>query len=277
MLIFNKQCYDSHTFDQYLLSENTQKDLQLASGYRSDTLKFKDPRTNEEFNFDYAVSRMIHRKISVCDLKAILVSRISGLTIEESTIYVPSHDDRFKAITVDEFVSHVTNARAPRALVRQLYHEQISRLARNGLQNQPVQTTILRQNTDIVLESHPDHTTPSSSSASDNDNANDNFSRIQRNQYNQIAIRNTSIHRVGNNENQNDNSITRNDPILLDTSSDDDGNIVDTLLVDNERKVSTTSEEGSIVINDASSQVVNTTRPSLINLTVPTTTIATRQ
>ena len=38
-----------------------------------------------------------------------------------------------------------------------------------------------------------------------------------------------------NNENKNDNSIMRNNHILLDTSSDDDENIVDTLLVDNER------------------------------------------
>ena len=63
----------------------------------------------------------------------------------------------------------------------------------------------------------------------------------------------------------------------MDKSSDDDGNVVDTLLVNNEREISRTSEKGSIGINNASCQVVNATTPSSINLTVPTTTNATRQ
>ena len=49
MLIFNNQCYETNAFDQYLLSENRRKDQFLDSGYRSDTVKFKDPQINEEF------------------------------------------------------------------------------------------------------------------------------------------------------------------------------------------------------------------------------------
>ena len=156
MLIFNNQCYENNAFDRFLLSENARKAHYLQSGYRRDSIKFRDPRTSEEFNFDIAISQMIHRKISLFDLKEMLVSRISGLTLEESIVYVPGHNDVLGTITVDEFVSHVTNLRAPRAVARQLYHDRISDIARNGLQDQPVQTTILRQNSDIVLEPHPD-------------------------------------------------------------------------------------------------------------------------
>lgn len=56
-----------------------------------------------------------------------------------------------------------------------------------------------------------------------------------------MSTTNNTINRIGNNQNQIDNSSTKNDPILLDTSSDDDGNIVDTLLADNERELFTTS------------------------------------
>ena len=144
MLIFNNQCYETNAFDQFLLSENARKELYLQSGYRRDRIKFRDPRTSEEFNFDFAISQMIHRTISLFDLKEILVSRISGLTLEESIVYVSGHNDVLGTITVDEFISHVTNSRAPRAAARQLYHDQISGIARNGLQGQPARTTILQ-------------------------------------------------------------------------------------------------------------------------------------
>ena len=110
MLIFNNQCYETNAFDQYVLNKNRRKDQFLDGGYRSDTVRFKDPRTNEDFPFDYAVSTMIHRRISYRDLKEILGTRISGLTLEVSSIYVPSHDDSFEALNVDDLISHVTNA-----------------------------------------------------------------------------------------------------------------------------------------------------------------------
>ena len=81
----------------------------MTSGYSRYLIRFKDLRTNEVFAFDFAVSNMIHRRISYRDLKELLVTRISGLTLEVSSIYVPSHDDPFNAITVDDFFSHVTN------------------------------------------------------------------------------------------------------------------------------------------------------------------------
>ena len=137
MLIFNNQCYETNAFDQFLLSENARKELYLQSGYSRDRIKFRDPRTSEEFNFDFAISQMIHRTISLFDLKEILVFRISGLTLEESIVYVPGRNDILATITVDEFVSHVTNLRAHRAVARQLYHERISTIARNGMQDQP--------------------------------------------------------------------------------------------------------------------------------------------
>ena len=269
MLIFNNQCYEINAFERYIDSENERKNLSLSSGYSPASVKFIDPRTREEFVFHIALSQMIHRHIPISELKEMLVSRISGLTLEESSVYVPGHNDVSESILVDDFVCHVNNLRAPRAVLRQLYRDRINDRARNGLSDQPVQNTILRQNQDLVVAPHPDevpyrrvpltqrdNSTPSSSSASDDDNANDNFFQRQRNRI---------------------NTISQTQRTILDISSDDDENIVDALLVNNDREVSSTSEEGSIVENAASSPAGNRTPPSLVNLTATTTTISTRQ
>ena len=87
-----------------------------------------------------------------------------------------------------------------------------------------------------------------------------------------LSSSNININKIGNNPNRMDDSIKRNDPIQLDTGSDDDVNIMDTLFHESDREVSVTSEEGSTVGNNASTQVANLPPPSSLDITIPTTT-----
>lgn len=59
--------------------------------------------------------------------------------------------------------------------MRLIYHEPIQKSARNAMSDQPFQVTIPTQGTDIQLAPHPDNGSPSSSSASGDDNTNANF------------------------------------------------------------------------------------------------------
>lgn len=78
MLIFNNQCYVTHSFYQYLKNEKRRNDQFMNSGYRSDLVKLKDPQTNEEFSFDFTVSNMVHRRISYRDLKELYFPEYRG-------------------------------------------------------------------------------------------------------------------------------------------------------------------------------------------------------
>ena len=117
MIILNEQCYDSHAFDQYVKSETKQTEQFVASGYNRGLCQFKDPQTGEDFPFDFALSNMVHKGISLIDLKDIIISRISGLTLSECTLYVSHDDDQYLSINVNAFVSHITNLRVNRSTV----------------------------------------------------------------------------------------------------------------------------------------------------------------
>ena len=91
MLVFNNQCYDSHSFHQYARNRTKRRDQQLISGYSRDMIQLKDPQTGEEFPFDFALSNMVYRGISLIDLKDLLIYRILGLTLEESSLYVQTN------------------------------------------------------------------------------------------------------------------------------------------------------------------------------------------
>ena len=64
----------------------------------------KDPRTGDTYNLDDSIRNIFHRVMSQDKLQEMLVKRMSGLTNEESTLYVLSH---YYIVTVDEFVSNV--------------------------------------------------------------------------------------------------------------------------------------------------------------------------
>ena len=61
---------------------------------------------------------MVHRGVSSIDLNDILVPRISGLTLVESTLYVPPNDDQYLSVDVNAFVSHIKNLRVDRSAVQ---------------------------------------------------------------------------------------------------------------------------------------------------------------
>ena len=107
----------------------------LDSGYDRVMCRLKDPQTDQGFDFDFGLSNMVHRRILLCDLKEILVLRISGLTLEESTLYVPHNDDEFTSIDVNDFITHVNNLRVDRSAVRLVYHNNIKLLANNAMSN----------------------------------------------------------------------------------------------------------------------------------------------
>lgn len=140
-----------------------------------------------------------------------------------------------------------------------MYHNQINQLTNNAISDRPAHGTIPAQaDPNLVLAPHPDSASPSTSSGSDGDNANNDFFRLQRRWFGEISSSASQV-----------SQSTRNDPIQVNTSIDDGGDIVNTLLYSNEREVSSTSEEGTETQNEASSLHENSSPPSAISVPSP--------
>ena len=72
--------------------------------------------------------------------------------------------------------------------MRSVYHNNMKLLVNNAMSNQPVQVTIPTQaDLNLVLAPHPDSASLSTSSGSDDNNANNNFFRLKSQRFGEIC------------------------------------------------------------------------------------------
>ena len=139
MILFNDNCYDRKRFkdlqDFHLKKFN---DAMTRGNYRF-RKEIRDPRTNQDMEYDMAMTHHYYDSISISELQSVIHRRIPYLTIASMEEFIPPNHRRL--VTVTAFVQHVMSLYERRKELIAIHFQQVQNRERRSGESVTIQAS----------------------------------------------------------------------------------------------------------------------------------------